>query len=196
MSIEWLRSLVWMDYRLAVLFTVFIPLVLLIWAFVQKVEAIERLLTIYWRVASLLVITLYLMIAELPVSFLVSLGALALIPTSLWFWANLNEEIEDRRGPLKIAFAAWRWGVTLYCLMGVVAQLFFLDCAFSRAAIAAPRCQVWLEAPFLYKQTFHANTGAGFLGFLGIVALIFYALCLLYFVFFKLSRQGRSAEGL
>jgi hypothetical protein len=196
MSIELLRSLVWMDYRLAVLFMVLIPLALLIWAFVQKVDAIERLLIIYWRVASLFAITVYLMIAELPLSFLTSFSALILIPVSLWFWADLNEEIDDRRGPLKIAFAAWRWSVTLYCGLGAIAQLFFLNCAFSRAAIASPRCQVWLEAPFLFKQVFHANTGVGTLGFIGIVALIVYVLCLLYFVFFKLSRQGRSAARL
>lgn len=185
-----------MDYRLAVLFLVLIPLALLIWAFILKADAIERLLTIYWRVASLLAVTVYLLIAELPVGFLASLGALILIPISLWFWADLNEEIDDQRGPLKIAFSAWRWSVTLYCGLGAIAQLFFLNCAFSRAAIASPRCQVWLEAPFLFKQIFHANTGIGTLGFIGIVALIVYLLCLLYFVFFKLSRQGRSAAGL
>jgi hypothetical protein len=35
-----------------------------------KAEAVQRLLTIYWRVASLLLITLYLLIAALPVGFI------------------------------------------------------------------------------------------------------------------------------
>lgn len=182
-----------MDYRLAVLLAVFIPLILMIWAFVQKVEPIERLLTIYWRVASLLAITVYLMIAQLPISFIVSLSALVLIPISLWFWEDLNEEIEDRRGALRLAFAAWRWAVSLYFALGAVAQLFFLNCAFSKTAIAAPRCQVWLEAPFLFKQALHPGSRVGTLGFWAIVALIIYVGFLLYFVFFKLSRQGRSA---
>ena len=48
----WYRPLVWMDYRLAVLFTVLIPLILLLWAFIQKAQAMQRLLVIYWRVSS------------------------------------------------------------------------------------------------------------------------------------------------
>ncbi len=90
----WFRSLVWMDYRLAVLFTVLIPLVLLIWAFVQKADGIQRLLTIYWRVSSLLMITVFLMIGGFQVSFISSLIARILIPISLWFWVDLNDEIE------------------------------------------------------------------------------------------------------
>lgn len=195
MQIELLRSLIWTDYRLAILFAVLIPLVLLIWAFVQKAEAIQHLLMIYWRVSSLLAITVYLMIAELPVGFLASLGVLILIPISLWFWVDLNEEINDRQGPLKLALTSWRWAITVYCIVGVVFQLPFIRCGFSREAIATPFCQVWLEAPFLFKNIFHANTRVGTLGFLGVVGLVVYTLYLLYFVFVKLGKQGRSATG-
>ena len=48
----WFRPYVWMDYRLALLFTLIIPLILLIWTFVQKAEAMQRLLIIYCRVSS------------------------------------------------------------------------------------------------------------------------------------------------
>jgi len=65
-----------------------------------KAEAIQRLLTIYWRVSSLLAITIYLLIAALPVGFISGLMA-RIIPISLWFWVDLNEEIEDQpRGAL------------------------------------------------------------------------------------------------
>lgn len=196
MSIELLRSLVWADYRLAVLFTVLLPLVLLIWAFVQKVEVVQRLLVIYWRVSSLLGITVYLLIAELPIGFLASSGVLILIPISLWFWVDLNEEINDMpRRPLKLVLTSWRWAMTIYCLGGVAFQIPFLGCGFSREAIATPSCQVWLEAPFLFKEIFHGDTRVGTLGFLGIMGLIIYVLYLLYFVFVRLGKQGRSATG-
>lgn len=196
MPIELLRSLVWTDYRLAVLFTVLIPLVLLLWAFIQKVESIQRLLVIYWRVSSLLAITVYLMIAELPIGFLASLAVLILIPISLWFWVDLNEEINDvQQRSLKLALTSWRWAITAYCIVGVMFQIPFLGCAFSRETIASASCQVWLEAPFLFKEIFHANTRVGTLGFLGIVGLIIYLLYLLYFVFVRLGKQGRSATG-
>ncbi|HEY9844693.1 MAG TPA: DUF3177 family protein, partial [Candidatus Caenarcaniphilales bacterium] len=120
---------------------------------------------------------------------------LILIPISLWFWVDLNEEIDDRKGPLKLAFTTWRWAMTLYCTGSALFEAFFLRCAFDRSAIATPPCQVWREAPLLFKQIFHANTKPGFLGFLAIVALIVYLLSLLYFVFVKLGKQGRSATG-
>ena len=77
MAENWLESLVWTDYRVAVLFTVLIPLGLLLWALVAKADALQKLMVIYWRVSSLLAITVYLMIGSLPVSFVAALGARA-----------------------------------------------------------------------------------------------------------------------
>lgn len=185
-----------MDYRLAVLFTVIIPLILLIWAFVQKADAIIRLLTIYWRVSSLLAITIYLLIAPFQVGFLSGLMARILIPISLWFWVDLNEEIEDRPADaLKLTFNSWRWAISLYCILAVIAQLPSLQCGFATGAIAQPQCQAWLEPPLVFKDFFHPNYTPGFLGFLGVAGLIFYVLCLSYFVLFRLGKQGRFAIG-
>ncbi len=190
----WFRPLVWMDYRLALLFLVVIPLILLVWAFVQKTEAIQRLLTIYWKVSSLLAITVYLMIAGFPLSFLASLTARILIPIGLWFWVDLNDEIEYYpKGGLKFIFSAWRWAVSIYCILGAIATLPFLNCAFSSGALKTPYCKVWLEAPLMYKDYFHYNSKPSFLGFLGIVGLIAYLVSFGYFVLFKLGKQGRSA---
>ena len=194
MNDVWFRSFVWMDYRLAVLFTVLIPLVLLIWAFVQKSDGIQRLLTIYWRVSSLLAITVYLMIGGFGIGFISSLMARILIPISLWFWIDLNDEIEyGSEGALKFVFSSWRWAISIYCVLGALATIPFIGCAFSETTLKTPYCKVWLEAPLLFKDYFHSNTDTGFLGFLGIIGLVFYVLCLSYFVFVKLAKQGRSA---
>ncbi len=190
----WFRPLVWMDYRLAVLFSVVMPLILLIWAFVQKAEAVQRLLTIYWRVSSLLAITVYLLIPALPVGFISGLMARILIPISLWFWVDLNEEIEDQpRGALKLTFNSWRWAISVYCLLGAISQVPTLQCAFSKNTLAGPLCRTLLEPPLLFKEYFHPNSAPQFLGFLGVVGLIIYVLCLSYFVLVKLGKQGRSA---
>lgn len=196
MELELYRQLVWTDYRLAVLFAVLVPLVLLVWAFVLKNEAMQHLLTIYWRVSSLLLVTVYLMIAALPIGFVSGLLARILIPISLWFWADLNEEIEDqRRTPLKWTLTSWRWGITIYCGLGVLFQLTSVRCALmpKAAMVDSPFCQAWLGPPWGFKEYFHANTGVGFLGFLGVAGLVIYVLYLSYFVFFRLGRQGRSA---
>ena len=190
----WFRPLLWMDYRLAVLFTVVIPLILLLWTFVQKAEAMQRLLMIYWRVSSLLAITLYLLIAPFQVGFISGIMARILIPIALWFWVDINEEIDDQpESALKLTFNSWRWGTTLYCILGAITQLPSLQCAFSSQIVGNPLCSVWIEPPLVFKDYFHPNTLAGFLGFIGATALIVYIVCLSYFVLFKLGKQGRFA---
>ena len=194
----WFQPLVWMDYRLSVLFTISIPLVVLIWAVVAKAEAIVRLSIIYWRVASLLAITVYLMIDALPMSFVSSVIARALIPACLWFWEDLNEEIADQpQSPLKLAFTAWRWAITVYSGLGALAQLPFLSCAFKSQiqVIDEPFCRVWLDPPWLYKQMFHPTAKPEFLGWLGLIGLAIYVIYLSYFVLIRLGKQGRSATG-
>ncbi|WP_298614365.1 DUF3177 family protein [uncultured Thermosynechococcus sp.] len=196
MSLELLRSLVWMDYRLAVLFTVVIPLILLLWSTAKNVPAITQLLIIYWRVSSLLAITVYLMMPQWPVAYVTGFMALVLIPISLWFWVDLNEEISDRQDLLGQVFSSWRWAITLYCVLAALGQTFYLHCAFVAGAVQTPSCQVWLEPPLMFKEIFHPQARAGTLGFFAAVGLVIYMLYLSYFVFVRLPKQGRSATGL
>lgn len=194
MQDELIQSLVWADYRIAVLFTVIIPLILLIWAFVQKVDSMIRLLIIYWRVSSLLAITVYLFIAGWPIGFVSGWLARILIPIALWFWVDVNDDIEDLpQRPLKLALTSWRWAITLYCILGVLASIPFLSCGFVPSSISTSFCQVWLEPPLLFKQYFHPGVKAGLLGFLGMTGLVIYVLYLSYFVLIRLGKQGRSA---
>jgi Protein of unknown function (DUF3177) len=197
MSQELLRSLVWMDYRLAVLFTVGVPLVLLVWSTYRQDAAMQRLLIIYWRVASLLMITVYLMVGGMPLGFLTGPLAQILIPIGLWFWVDLNEEIEDQpANALKLTFNIWRWATTMYCVLGVLASLPFLQCAFSKESFSTPFCKVWIEAPLLYRQNFeflHQVFENKTLGILAIAALVIYVCYFSYFVLVRLGKQGRSA---
>jgi Protein of unknown function (DUF3177) len=197
-SEAWFRPFVWLDYRLALLFTVIIPMVLLLWTFFEKADAMQRLLIIYWRVSSLLVITVYLAIASLPISFISGFIARLLIPISVWFWVDINEEIDDRLpSPLKWAITAWRWAITVYCGLGLLFQLPALNCASlpTKELVTTPTCRAWLEAPWGFKEYIHPHTSPAFLGFLGILGLSIYVLYLSYFVLVRLSRQGRSAMG-
>jgi Protein of unknown function (DUF3177) len=188
----WFQPLIWMDFRLAVIFTVLIPLILLIWAFAQKTLAIQSLLIIYWRVSSLLAIAVYLGIASLPLTFAASLVAQILIPISLWFWADLNEEIEDLTArPLKQGFLAWRWATTVYTILSAIATIPFIGCAFGDAKSAY--CQAWFQPSWLYYEFFHRNSKPEFLGFIGVVGLVIYTLYLIYFLTARLGKQGRAA---
>jgi len=188
----WFQPLIWMDFRLAVIFTVLIPVILLLWAFAQKMAVIQSLLIIYWRVASLLAITVYLQIGSMPISFITAFIGQALIPLSLWFWADLNEEINDLPStPLKLGFLSWRWATTLYSTLGAIALLPFLSCASGTAKTDS--CQAWFQPSWLYYQFFHANSKPEFLSLLGILGLVVYTLSLVYFLTVRLGKQGRSA---
>lgn len=196
---SWLSSLVWTDYRLAVLFTVIIPLVLLIWAFVQRSEAIQRLMIIFWRVSSLLAITVYLLIGAFPIGFATGWLARILIPISLWFWADLNEEIRDQpSSPLRLSVTSWRWAVSAYCVLGVLVQIpIYLRCALlsNQQLLSDASCRAWLAPPWLLREYLHAGARPYFLGFLGLIGLGIYMLYLGYFVFFRLGKRKRSAMG-
>jgi hypothetical protein len=192
----WLKPLVWMDYRLALLFTVVLPFVLLIAALFQRQEAITKLLIIYWRVASLLGITIYLMIPpDWGIGFFTGLAGRLLIALSLWFWVDLNEEIQDLpKSLLKFAFTSWRWATTIYCSLGAISFAPFLPCGLSAQSYKTSFCQVWLEAPQAYRQIFHNKPdNEGFLGFMGMMGLTIYLIYLVYFLLIRLGKQGRSA---
>jgi hypothetical protein len=201
----WLsQAIVWTDFRLAVLFIVIIPLGLLIWSALIQSDAVTKLLVIYWRVASLLAIALYLMIGALPLGYMVAWLARMLIPVSLWFWVDVNEEIQEMpASPFKTAVTSWRWALSIYSVLGVLFQVPSLGCAFTphaslvqQAEMAnATVCNVWLKAPWAFREAIHGTTKPWFLGILGMVGLAIYALYLAYFVFFKLGRLKRSAIG-
>lgn len=195
---SWLATAVWTDYRLAVLLTVLLPLGLLIWAFVQKQQPIQHLLMIYWRVASLLAITVYLFIGAYPVGFISGWLARILIPIALWFWVDLNEEIAELpASPLKLTFSAWRWAVSVYSAVGAIAQIPALRCAFlpSEAMVADAFCRTWLAPPWMFRELFSPGSKPYTLGLLAAIALGMYVLCFGYFIFIRLGKQGRSATG-
>ena len=194
MQDTWLRSLVWTDYRLAVLFTVILPAILIIWAAVQRSEAIVRLLIIYWRVSSLLFLTTYLLMPGWSVGYVTGFIARLLIPLALWFWVDLNEDItEQRPSVFRLVFTTWRWAVTAYTLIGALVYVPFLSCAFSGETRSTSFCQVWLEPPLVYKDIFHGAYKPEFMGFWGGVGLFIYLMSLAYFVIVRLGKQGRSA---
>jgi hypothetical protein len=190
----WFTPLVWTDYRLAFILTVIVPVVLLFWSLANKIDAIVRLLIIYWRVASLLLISIYLLIPGWQIGYAANFLVRVLIPISLWFWVDLNDEIKDLpHSSLKLALNSWRWAVTIYSSIGAIATIPFLSCAFTSGAVEAPFCEVWLQATWRYKSLFHPDTNVGVLGFFGTVGLAIYGLYFAYFLFIRLGKQGRIA---
>jgi len=189
-----LATWVWWDYRLAVLLTVVVPLILLIWGFVLKFTPLVQLLIVYWRVSSLLAITVYLMIAEFPISFLTGTLARALIPISLWFWEDLSQGIQMVQGWATRWFQIWRWGLSIYMGVGFLFSAAFLPCGFQDPVSAT--CRVWFQPPLAFKQIFHPDTPVETLGLAGLIGLLAYGIYSLFFLWRLVQRMGNEGTPL
>lgn len=195
------RSLVWLDVRLGLLFAVGLPLVLLIWAALRREQALLRLLGLYWKVASLMVVALLLLTNGRPAGFALLVLAPLLIVVGLWLWVDLNEELADMPPwrPLPLTVRLWRWSLTFYGLASAALAATALPCV--GGATARPVCQVWLEAPAglhggmarVLGFIFGATWTPGVAAFVGYVTLVAYVVGLLQWLLLKVPRQGRVA---
>ncbi|GAB4218531.1 MAG: DUF3177 family protein [Synechococcales cyanobacterium] len=182
----WFTEWIWWDFRVAVVLTVVVPIGLLVWSYVTRHRPVQDLLIIYWKVASLLAITVYLMIGGIPVGFLSGAAARAAIPTALWFWPLLTLEISETPGLLSRLFLGWRWLVSVYMGVGLLFSLAFAPCAFQTPISA--ECRAWWDPPLAYRDIFHPTVSKELLGFVGVIGLSIYVLYSLYFLW----RYGRE----
>jgi len=203
MALPLLRGLVWMIYRLELVFAVGLPLVLLVWAAMRQEPALVRLLNLYWKVSSLLGISVLLMAAAKPMAFITATFAHLLIVVSLWFWVDLNEELDDLPPfrALPFTMRLWRWALTLLSLLGFGLSAMALGCAWGQAPAAL--CALWLEAPGQFQGVLALVLGfffggqwtaavSGFVGYLGLAA---YGVGVIQWLLVRLPRQGRLAAG-
>ena len=193
MDVNLIRQLVWLDYRLALLFLVIAPLALLIWAIRVDSQAIKRSLIVYWRVASLVLITIYLAIGNLGLAFISNILASLLIVLSLWFWQDLNEDIAASSKKITPIYLGWRWAVTIYASISAVFKLLFANCAFISYEKLGEACLTWFEPPLSFSKTFHNGVSIENLVFVGVVAGAVYMLYLFSFLAFSLPKTGRIA---
>jgi hypothetical protein len=196
------RSLVWLALHVAVLFTVGVPIVLLVWAAVKREASLVRLLSIYWKVASLLLIADLLLTDRRPIGFALLVLAPLLVLASLWFWVDLNEELADLPPwrPLPLTVRIWRWGVSFWALIGAALSATALGCMDS-AQMTSPRCAVWLQPPLELHQhlarvfdfVFGGQWTPGVAAFIGYVGLLAYVVGLLQWLLVRLPKLGRVA---
>jgi hypothetical protein len=194
------RSLVWLTYRLGATFALGLPLVLLIWAAVRREAVINRLLGIYWKVASLLVITLLLLTDQRPLGYITALLAPVLMTISVWFWVDLNEELADGslRNPLTLTVRLWRWALSGFSLIATAMAISSLSCV---TALQGSDCKAWLEAPQglhrvlerVFDFLFGGDWNEAVAAFFGYVMLVAYVVGLLQWLLVRLPRQGRVA---
>ncbi|QNG28858.1 DUF3177 family protein [Synechococcus sp. LTW-R] len=197
------RTLVWLDYRLAAVFALGLPLVLLVWSALKREQALTRLMGIYWKVASLLLITVLLLTDNRPLGYLLAVLSQLLVVISVWFWVDLNEELADLPPwrPLPFVVRAWRWGLTVFGVLGAALSAVALSCV--GGGLTRPICRVWLEAPDdlhggvarVFDFVFGGSWTAAIAAFVGYVSLVAYGVGLLQWLVVRLPKQGRVAGG-
>ena len=194
------RILVWLIYRLAATFAVGMPLVILIWALLRKETSMARLLAIYWKIASLMGISMLLLTDQRPLGYLTFFVAPFLMVASVWFWVDLNEELADLPPwrPLPLTVKLWRWALSFFGLTFAILTSLSLPCL---SVIERESCNAWLEVPKnlhqisqqIFQFLFGGNWNEPLAAFIGYVALIIYILALLQWILFSLPRNGRVA---
>ena len=197
------RTLVWLDYRLAAVFALGLPLVLLVLSALKREQALTRLMGIYWKVASLLLITVLLLTDNRPLGYLLAVLSQLLVVISVWFWVDLNEELADLPPwrPLPFVVRAWRWGLTVFGVLGAALSAVALSCV--GGGLTRPICRVWLEAPddlhggvaSVFDFVFGGSWTAAIAAFVGYVSLVAYGVGLLQWLVVRLPKQGRVAGG-
>ena len=194
------RALVWLTYRLGATVALGLPTVLLIWSAWRQDPVVLRLMGLYWKVASLMAISLLLLTDESSVGYVTACAAPVLMAVSVWFWVDLNEELVDQPlwRPLALTVRLWRWALTGFALISVVMTATALGCL---DTAGQSTCRAWLEAPqgmhrvaeAVFDFIFGGQWTTAVAGFFGYVALVVYLAGFLQWLLVRLPRYGRVA---
>ena len=193
------RALVWLTYRLAATMALGLPLVLLIWSTWRGDSVVQRLLGLYWKVASLMMISLLLLTDERPLGYVTAVVAPVLMVVTVWFWVDLNEELADQPTwrPLPLTVRLWRWALSGFGVISLATTATGLRCMESPSS----DCAAWLEAPqglhrvveTVFDFVFGGQWSEPVAAFVGYVALVAYLAGFLQWLLVRLPRHGRVA---
>ncbi len=153
-----------LDFLLAVLLTVVMPLGFLSAAW-QEPRLKQRLIG-YWRVSALLMVSLYLLIAQTPLGFVTGILARVLIPLRLVLPLELSH-VDSR---VYRVFNVWRSITCGYCVVGVLWTLPLLHCLVWQSTV----CRAWYVPAASFRQVIHPNVPPHVLGWVGVIGLIIY----------------------
>ena len=181
-------------------FAMGVPLIIVIWAIISKQKSITRLLTIYWKITTLIGISMLLLIDHNQIGYITLFIAPLLMVSSVWFWVDLNEELEElpQWSGLPLTVRVWRWSLTFYGVISSIVSIISLKCL---SEVSRSECSTWNEIPILIHNTnrivfgflFGADWTKQLASFIGYILLIFYIVNILQWLLTKLPKQGRIA---
>ena len=191
---------VWLSFQLSIIFLIGIPIALSFWSIKKRNKAINKLLSIYWKVSLLFFISLLLLIGKYSYSLIITNISTLLMTISVWFWNDINDELNeyDFSYSLTTTTKVWRWSLTFISLNFFILSSQNFNCF---SSINSAACEIWLQPSSNFytviKSLFNFFFGAKFTPpiakFLGLFSLLIYILGLIQWSIFKLPRNGRNS---
>jgi len=191
---------IWLSFQLSIIFFIGIPVTLFFWSIKKRNKAVNKLLSIYWKISILFLISLLLLIGKYNYALLITNISTLLMTVSVWFWNDINDELRDYDFSYSLTTTTkiWRWTVTFISLNFLIHSLLNFNCF---SSIISASCEIWLQpSSNLYitiKNLFNFFFGANFTQpiskFLGLFALLIYILGLIQWLIIKLPKNGRNS---
>ena len=159
-------------------------------------------MSIYWKIASLMGISIMLLTDQRAIGYLTSFISPLLMIVSIWFWVDINDEIADLPSsrPLIFTVKIWRWALTSFSILATIVSFISLQCIKTAKSVV---CVSWLEAPNGLHQInekvfgflFGADWTEALVAFIGYIALLLYIVGIIQWLLIQLPKQGRVAGG-
>jgi len=191
---------VWLSFQLSIIFLIGIPITLSFWSIKRKNKAVNKLLSIYWKISLLFFISLLLLIGKYNYALVITNISTLLMTISIWFWNDINDELKeyDFSYALTTTTKVWRWSLTFISLNFLIQSFQNFSCFY---LINSASCKIWLQPSsdlhILIKNLFNFFFGANFTQpvakFLGLFSLLIYSLGLIQWSIIKLPKNGRNS---
>ena len=191
---------IWLSFQLSIIFLIGLPVTLFFWSIKKRNKAVNKLLSIYWKISLLFFISLLLLIGKYNYALVITNISTLLMTVSIWFWNDINDELKeyDFSNSLVTTTKVWRWSLTFICLNFSIQSLQNFSCF---SFINTSECEMWLQPSsnfyFIIKSFFNFFFGANFTEpvakFLGLFSLLIYILGLIQWSIIKLPKYGRNS---
>jgi len=191
---------IWLSFQLSIIFFIGIPVTLSFWSIKKRNKAVNKLLSIYWKISLLFFISLLLLIGKYNYALVITNISTLLMTVSVWFWNDINDELReyDFSSSLTTTTKIWRWAITFISLNFFILSLQNFNCF---SFINSDACEIWLKPSsnlfVIIKNLFNFFFGANFTKtiskFLGLFSLLIYFLGLIQWSIIKLPKNGRNS---
>ena len=191
---------IWLSFQLSIIFLIGIPVTLFFWSIIKRNKAVNKLLSIYWKISLLFFISLLLLIGKYNHALVITNISTLLMTISVWFWNDINDELKeyDFSYSLTSTTKIWRWSLTFISFNFLIQSLRNFQCF---TFINSSACEIWLQPSsnfyIIIKNLFNFLFGANFTQplakFLGLFSLLIYSLGLIQWSIIKLPKNGRNS---